>query len=64
MTRTVDVGTMLKTLSGMTDTKDLNSWENLFVKSCMETSKQGTLTAHLSGAQVDVIDRIYRKHAA
>jgi hypothetical protein len=60
----VSIGRMLISLSGMIGTKDLNNWETELVQNCMLTSKDGTLTAHLSGPQVEKIEEIYQKHFA
>ena len=56
------IGVMLQLLDGLRGTKDISSWEDQFIASCMHTSKQGTLTAHLSGLQVEKIEQIYQKH--
>ena len=61
---TKSIGTMLKLIDGLCGTKDCSPWEESFIKSCMETSKNGTLTAHLSGKQVEIIERIHDKNFA
>lgn len=62
MTKPVTIGKMLVLISGMVGTKDLSKWETGLVQNCMHTSKDGTLTAHLSGPQVEKIEEIYQKH--
>jgi hypothetical protein len=65
MTRLVSIATMIEQLDGLRDTCDLTVWEQSFVTSIL----QRYLTAHkdtrmLSDKQVEVIERIYRKHFA
>lgn len=55
---------MLRQTSGLVDTKDINDWENQFLKSVWETSREGTRPDLLSSKQVEVLDRIWRKHFA
>jgi hypothetical protein len=58
------VGTMIKQLGGLTDTHDLNDWENLFVLDMCEKTQDGKITATLSEKQVITIERIYDKYFA
>ena len=64
MSKMTSIGTMLKTIHGMCDTKDLSEWENKFVKSCVNTCGHRNLTVNLSSKQVDIIEQIYEKHFA
>ena len=65
MTRIVSIGTMIEQLDGLRDTGDLNAWENEFVTSILNrylTAKK--VTTGFSGKQVEIIEKIYRKHFA
>lgn len=58
------IGQMIKQLDGLRDTKDVNDWENRFIKSVVGWSENGECTKVLSAKQIEVIERIYRKHFA
>jgi hypothetical protein len=60
--RTVSIGTMIRQLAGMADTKDLSDWESRFLKNIVARSNDGTRTSSLSDDQVEKIDEIWRKH--
>lgn len=65
MTRTISIGTMIEQLDGLRDTSDLNSWEQDFVTSILERYLRARKdTRSLTGKQVEVIERIWRKHFA
>jgi hypothetical protein len=65
MTRCVSIGTMIEQLDGLRDTSALNPWEHDFVTSILERYLQAKKdTRSLTDKQVDVIDRIWRKHFA
>lgn len=51
------IGAMLQAVSGISGT--LTGWERDFVRNCMETSKDGALTSHLSDKQVELVESIY-----
>jgi len=54
---------MIEQIDGLRDTTDLNEWEQGFVTNILERyllAKKNTQA--LSGKQVEVIERIYRKH--
>ena len=53
---------MLERVHGLVDTADLTEWENKFVKTCWEFSKNGTSSSYLTGRQVEIIDQLYNKH--
>lgn len=55
---------MIKQLDGLRGTKDVNDWESRFIKSVVAWSENGECTKVLSAKQVEVIERIYRKHFA
>ena len=64
MTAPVTVGTMIRQLAGMVDTKDLSKWESTFVSDMVDRSARGSQTAHLSSSQVEKIEQIWKKHFA
>lgn len=41
---TVSLGAMLKQLAGLVDTKDVNDWENGFLKNVLAASDNGART--------------------
>lgn len=59
------VGIMLEQVDGLTDTKDLNDLENEFVTSVYEKYvARGKKTNLLTAKQVEVIEKIWKKHFA
>jgi len=58
------VGQMIKQLAGLAGTKDVNDWENRFIESVVAWTSDGERTGGLSAAQIEVIERLYRKHFA
>jgi len=60
--RTVSIGTMIRQLAGMVDTKDLSDWENRFLKNIVARSGDGARTSSLSEDQVEKIEEIWSKH--
>jgi len=65
MTRTVSIGTMIEQLDGLRDTKDLSDWEQGFVTSILERYLTAAKdTRWMTSKQVDVVERIWKKHFA
>lgn len=65
MTRAVSIATMIEQLDGLRDTSDLNQWEQDFVTSILERYLRAKKdTRSLTGKQVEVIERIWRRHFA
>lgn len=65
MTRTVSIGTMIEQLDGLRDTDDLSEWEQGFVTNIIERYlTSGKDTRWMSSKQVDIVERIWRKHFA
>lgn len=56
------IGNMLQAVSGLMGTNEVTRSDADFIRNCMETSKGGTLTAHLSDKQVEIVVTIYKKH--
>ncbi len=53
---------MVKQLSGLVDTKDVSDWENDFLQSIMRSTRDGDNTTVLTEKQIDVVERIFKKH--
>lgn len=64
MTAPVSVRTMLKQLAGMVDTKDLNAWENDFLKRQLEITSNGDRTSILTTSQIEKVEQLWTKHFA
>lgn len=63
MTRLVSIGTKVEQIDGLRGTDDLNAWEETFVMSVVERYEAaGRDSRVLSAKQVDVVERIWRKH--
>lgn len=58
----VSIGTMVKKITGLQGTGDLTDWEEEFVESIADRSRNGEDTQMLSPKQVEIIERIYNKH--
>ena len=58
------IGQQLKLIVGLLDTKDVNDWEDDFIRSVWEQSNDGKNTSKLSEKQVNIIERIHNKHFA
>lgn len=58
------LNTMVQRVSGLVDTKDLTDWESDFVTSVVEQTNDGKNTTSLTEKQIDVLERIFRKHFA
>ncbi len=57
------VAQKLQQCEGLIDTRDVNDWENGFLKGLVASSRDGD-TTHLTQKQVEVLDRIHGKHFA
>lgn len=55
---------MVKAVSGLQDTTDVSDWENQFITSIVEKTKNGDNTTSLTEKQIDVLERLYGKHFA
>lgn len=67
VSRLVSTQTKVKQLEALLGTKDLNEWEQGFVESLAERARSyENLSAALtlSEKQLDLLDRLYRKHFA
>lgn len=64
MTRLVSIGTKVKQLEGLLDTKDLNEWENNFLHSISVRTDCGRNTTGLSEKQIERLDELWGKYFA
>lgn len=55
---------MIKQIDGLADTKDVNDWENQFIKDVVQRTAGGNLTTMLTPKQITVIERLHGKHFA
>lgn len=56
------IGMMVKRCAGLVDTGDVNDWENDFLENVIERSDNGEDTTKLTSKQVEVLERIFKKH--
>jgi hypothetical protein len=56
------VGTMIKQISGLLGTKDLNEWENDFTSNIVDKTNYGNNTQNLTSKQIESVLRIFNKH--
>ena len=56
------LNTQLKQLAGLVGTKDLSDWEDGFVRSLLEKTKQGDDTRALTEKQIDRLEELHGKH--
>jgi hypothetical protein len=61
---TVSLGTMVKQITALHDTSEITAWENSFVESLATQTRNGEDTTRLSDKQIDIVERIWRKHFA
>ena len=61
----ISMGTMIEQIDGLRDTDSLTEWEQEFVTSVVEKfllAKKST--QGFTGKQVEIVERIWRKHFA
>lgn len=61
---TKSIAAMVDQIAGMLGTADLNDWESGFVDSIIERIGDRKDTTRLSPRQVEIVERIWRKHFA
>ena len=61
---TTSLTTKVKRIAGLVGTKDVSDWEDDFIQSVLERTRNGYDTRPLTEKQIDVIDRIFRKNFA
>lgn len=52
----------MERIHGLCETKDVSDWENKFIKSCWNFSKEGAVTSFLTSKQIEIVERIFNKH--
>ena len=61
----ISLRNMVELISGLQDTPDLTDWENGFVTGIIERYESAKKdTRFITSAQIDIIERIYKKHFA
>lgn len=58
----ISIGTMIQRIAGLADTKDVNAFENEFIRSTIARTHTGKDTSRLSEKQIAVIESIHKKH--
>ena len=56
------LNTMVKRVAGLVGTKDVNEWEDTFIRSILDKTSNGNDTRPLTEKQIDVLERIFNKH--
>jgi len=56
------IGAMVKQISGLAGTEDVSDWEEEFIYSVIDRTKNGDDTRSLTEKQAAVVHRIYTKH--
>jgi hypothetical protein len=56
------IGQMIQKIAGLAGTKDVDARTSEFIESVYQSSKNGRITSHLSGKQVEWIEDIHTKH--
>ena len=55
---------MVKRLAGLQGTRDVSEWEDQFISSVLEATRNGDDTRALTERQITVVERLFRKHFA
>jgi len=58
------LNTMVKRVAGLQDTRDVSDWENRFIASIVQKTKDGDDTRPLTENQIEVLERLFNKHFA
>ena len=58
------IGQMIAQLDGLSGTSEINCWEGEFIASVVDKTNGGKDTTPLSDKQIDVIQRLSRRHFA
>ena len=56
------VGSMIKQIAGLVDTKDVDSRTSQFIDSIIEQTQNGARTSALSEAQLKWIEDLFKRH--
>lgn len=58
------INTMVKRIAGLAGTSDVSEWEDSFIESIVEKTRDGEDTSALTERQIEVIERLFKKHFA
>lgn len=58
------INRMVKACEGLLGTTDVNEWEQRFLENISRRTRSGQDTSSLTEKQVEVLERIFRKHFA
>lgn len=61
---THSIGSMIKKLTELLGTGDLDTYDQSFIRSASDRSNRGADTSALSDKEVEIVDTIFRKHFA
>ena len=55
---------MVKRVAGLQGTKDVSDWEDQFIASIVQKTREGEDTSGLSERQITALERLFEKHFA
>jgi hypothetical protein len=58
------LNTQVKRIAGLAGTTHVTEWEESFIESILEKTKQGDDTRSLTDRQITVIERLFKQHFA
>lgn len=58
------INTMVKRIASLAGTSDVSEWEDSFIESIVEKTRDGEDTSALTERQIEVIERLFKKHFA
>lgn len=58
------LNTMVKRIAGLQGTTDVSEWEDEFITSVLEQTRNGDNTTSLTEKQITVVERLFHKHFA
>ena len=58
------LNTMVKRVAGLQGTKDVSDWEDQFIASIVQKTREGEDTSGLSERQITALERLFEKHFA
>lgn len=56
------LNTMVKRVAGLAGTRDVTPWEDTFIRSVLEKTRDGADTSSLTEKQIDSLQRLHDKH--
>ena len=58
------INSMVAQIVGLAGTKDVTEWETNFLDSISESTHDGRHVERLTDKQIEIVERIYKKHFA